>query len=558
MANTKGIEPAPALSAGNRLYLYGLLAREIGCGKQTFITHIERALAGERLTGADLGFADTRALLEALSDFVTLTVFKGGRVYATVTAVPEWDTALEAAASPAADAGTGSGKRAVKGNKPWKRKKGGKSLKPVRPRRVTREPEREPEDSAERTAKEPAKPLEGSASGTDAAGQRPNDARGKDAAEAEGNESAAEKACAEGGVVAQAGDRAPEPDAGNEPTDRETSDAAKARAASLSDAAAPAASEGAGATPDAPAPGIALTITYDPYTGEEGETVLSSSMNRGTAVTPRDAGPRRAEPPARPRIEGAPASEASRPAVASPRLASPSASALSSYPRDFALEVHCPGGLLSELARIVPLRADALTILTEDFRVARGSDTVRGTRSHASFPTRFAGRDGTPVTVTIRRSVGTPGTPAVGAPWAVSAIGNIDDTLLAETGIDGLPLVPDGPWFLGNPNPADALASSPRRRFAETALCAEDVLVGASSVAAVTPADTAALRLQLALAWVHAQRIGSWAEAGDGSRASFPTGLLTSGADPVVAVLSPTGDDIPWRLIAFEAAGTLS
>ncbi len=88
--------PAPQLTPNNRIYLYQLLSRELGCGKQTFMPAVEEALARERMTSDDLGFDSTRALLEALEEFVKLTVFKGGRIYATVMAQPAWDEALAA------------------------------------------------------------------------------------------------------------------------------------------------------------------------------------------------------------------------------------------------------------------------------------------------------------------------------------------------------------------------------------------------------------------------------------------------------------------------------
>ena len=90
----------PQLSQGNRMYLYRMLKAAIGTGRQTFITQIEEALAADGLAAEDMGFADARALMEALGDMVTLTVFKGGRVYATLVAQPEWDEALESADDP--------------------------------------------------------------------------------------------------------------------------------------------------------------------------------------------------------------------------------------------------------------------------------------------------------------------------------------------------------------------------------------------------------------------------------------------------------------------------
>lgn len=146
---------APQLTPNNRIYLYQLLSRELGCGKQTFMPAVEEALAGDRMTADDLGFESTRALLEALEEFVKLTVFKGGRIYATVMAQPAWDEALAALESgKAKDAGGPS-------NKPWKRKKADKTLKPVRPKRVKRpEPAPEPEQVAKTEAVEVVETVE--------------------------------------------------------------------------------------------------------------------------------------------------------------------------------------------------------------------------------------------------------------------------------------------------------------------------------------------------------------------------------------------------------------
>lgn len=76
----------PTLSLGNHIYLYRLLRDAIGCGKQTFMTQVEEALAAGDMAAYDLGFESTRELLEELDDCIKLTVFKGGRLYATVIA----------------------------------------------------------------------------------------------------------------------------------------------------------------------------------------------------------------------------------------------------------------------------------------------------------------------------------------------------------------------------------------------------------------------------------------------------------------------------------------
>lgn len=125
----------PTLSLGNHIYLYRLLRDAIGCGKQTFMTQVEEALAAGDMTAYDLGFESTRELLEELDDCIKLTVFKGGRLYATVIANEAWDAALA----------KGEDKpKAAKGAKQSykKKKRGEKDLKAVRPKHVKRpEPE---------------------------------------------------------------------------------------------------------------------------------------------------------------------------------------------------------------------------------------------------------------------------------------------------------------------------------------------------------------------------------------------------------------------------------
>ena len=104
----------PKITPGNRLYLYQLLSRELGFGRQTLIARAEEALAADGISPADLGCEDVRGLCEQLGEFVKLTVFKKGYVYVTVLANEEYDRALER-----------SGEAKAPGDKPWKRRRGG-------------------------------------------------------------------------------------------------------------------------------------------------------------------------------------------------------------------------------------------------------------------------------------------------------------------------------------------------------------------------------------------------------------------------------------------------
>ena len=112
------------LTTNNQLYLYRLLAQEFGVGTQAFVPRVEEALAADGVDPAGLGFVDAAGLLSSL-DFVTLTSFKGGRVYATFTRREDFDDALASLQDADDPAPT------KKGGKPWKRKK--TALKPVKP-----------------------------------------------------------------------------------------------------------------------------------------------------------------------------------------------------------------------------------------------------------------------------------------------------------------------------------------------------------------------------------------------------------------------------------------
>lgn len=286
----------PTLSVGNQIYLYRLLSESIGCGRQTIMGKVEEALAADRMGAEDLGFESTRALLEALDAFVALTVFKGGRIYATVTAQPAWDEALAAPEKQAAPAG-----------KSWKRKKADKSLKPVRPRRVKRAVEEAPESGA------PAPDRDGAAGNADA-GAAVKDAPGGAAGGSPApTDAAPDKAApaAEGPSQPRAAEAAASPSEPAEergPARDEATDGAEpaAQQAASPEAASPARdkgtahADGAGSAADGEAlspqdaafpaeparepaaqPAISLTVVYDPENANAGVTTLESTPDAG-------------------------------------------------------------------------------------------------------------------------------------------------------------------------------------------------------------------------------------------------------------------------------------
>lgn len=369
---------APQLTPNNRIYLYQLLSRELGCGKQTFMPAVEEALARDRMTSDDLGFESTRALLEALEEFVKLTVFKGGRIYATVMAQPAWDEALAALETgKAKDAGGPS-------NKPWKRKKADKTLKPVRPKRVKRpEPAPEPEPIAKTEAVEsPALPgaaaqtraeeTEATSENTDADTVNiPEDAPATETAEAVETVEAVETI----GIHEEA--------SLTEPDD------------------ACACVEGG----PQPSPAVSLTVTYDPYSGIDRETKLES----------HPISPKPDQAPLEPAC--APSQLATNPTSLSVAPASLSPAVLATYPTDFSTEVYLASELIADLCELLPYGTDVFALLAEDYARARTLELISGTRARATFPLRIQHADSIePIRVTLKKRGGT------GLQWELSAV----------------------------------------------------------------------------------------------------------------------------------------
>lgn len=378
---------APQLTPNNRIYLYQLLSRELGCGKQTFMPAVEEALAGDRMTADDLGFESTRALLEALEEFVKLTVFKGGRIYATVMAQPAWDEALAALESgKAKDAGGPS-------NKPWKRKKADKTLKPVRPKRVKRpEPASEPEPIAKIEAAE-SSTLHGAAA----------------QARAEETEATSENTNA---------------DAANIPEDAPATEATKAAEAAETVETAETVEvvettgiheEASLTEPDdacacveggpQPFPAVSLTVTYDPYSGIDRETKLES----------HPISPKPDQAPLEPAC--APSQLATNPTPLSVAPASLSPAVLATYPTDFSTEVYLASELIADLCELLPYGTDVFTLLAEDYARARTLELISGTRARATFPLRIQHADSIePIRVTLKKRGGT------GLQWELSSV----------------------------------------------------------------------------------------------------------------------------------------
>ena len=420
----------PTLSLGNHIYLYRLLRDAIGCGKQTFMTQVEEALTAGDMTAYDLGFESTRELLEELDDCIKLTVFKGGRLYATVIANEAWDTALA----------KGEDKpRAAKGAKQSykKKKRGEKDLKAVRPKHVKRPepeamveaaPEPEPETEIEVAIEVTAE------AETEIAATTDSEVISEQEATVELNE--APKSTTE-----EAADQSETPAFQNSDV--------------FGDEAEDDQSDDQGATestpePETPEPAISLTVVYDPENANAGITTMASTpieakssvenesamqvefetaaVDAPVTVKPADSAvkPEPVPEPA-PVIESVPASACDQvpaPAPASVPAAAPTPAPAApaipeDFPVDFATEVFCPGPLLHQLSTYLPYGADTLGIVGEYYWIARERGTIEAARNRANFPLCYTqAGERREVTVRIRRNT----TGGLGAAWTIDKV----------------------------------------------------------------------------------------------------------------------------------------
>lgn len=472
----------PNISAGNRLYLYRLLSNSLGVGKQTLLPRAEEALTADGLCPEDLGCADMRELCEQLGEFVKLTVFKKGYVYATVLANEEYDRALERAK-------TGADKAAAKG-KPWKRR-GAKALKPVRPRHVERRPEAEAAAEAEAVTTDETAPVEV------AAVEVVPEPTPETAHEPEP-------------------EPAPETAEGQEPARADAEPMPAAEPETQEDATEEANEPAGEPVTSGTAPSISLTITYVPEPAEvpeEGPSAAEPTPTLGSTVVSRPQG---------------------------------------DLPQDFHADVRCSSEQLSVLYQVLPADVDPMATLEEDFRTARSTGAIEGTRSNVTFSLRYLQSDGkTPVRVTLRRSA----RPVAGKRWALS---EVDAGEPGEVGLDGLSPMPSGPWsaFL---SPSGDEASDPERALAQTVALGswDEALERLAELAAPEPwgEGRRVLRGYLSMTFARIQAEGLLAVSPDGSSADFDTGLLTSEGELVHASLVTTPGDIPWQLAGFSASG---
>ncbi|WP_418825772.1 DUF3825 domain-containing protein [Paratractidigestivibacter sp.] len=481
------------IKPGHRLYLYRLFRRELGVGKQTALARAAGVLEADGLAPADLGFEDARSLFEELSECVKVTVFKKGAVFVTVLANEEYDQALARAEK--------NGGKNPAGAKSFKRQRGVKNVKPLKPKHIEPKPEPEPEVEP---AQEPEETL--------VVGP-----------ELEPTLAAEANSAAERAIEAQ-------PEAGLEvATPQDAKPGVELTTENEAKADKPLATypEPAPAPEPAPEPPIKFTITYAPEPIEQDIEPCPSPK----AAT-----------------DEAPIGE---PAATEPAHARPSRPArpANNLPQDFYADVIVTDEPLSALYQVLPLEVDPVATLEEDFRIARSTGTLDGTRSEVSFPMRFQRRDGSPVMVTLRRRARA----VAGKHWTLASI---DADAPEEVGMGALERKAAGPWaaFANKDQLFDAI--SPEAELAQFAVLGswDKLLEELSALAA--PEDwgegRALLREYLAMRYRRVARERLVSMADDGSSAAFDTGLLSASGEPIAAILEPHDGDIHWELTCFS------
>jgi hypothetical protein len=347
------------------LYLYKLLKATIGVSKQTPLSTVEGVLIEDDLAPQDFGFDDIRALMEACHDFIKITAFKKGYVYATLLTFGTFEAALVAGEKNV---------EAQNNGKPWKRRRGAKSIRALKPKHLVVEAEPEVEElPAQEESTEPE--------------------------ELPVTESSEELSVAETALVAEeSAAEAPEEDIQQESADDaapepvETDDATPESDETKTPAPEPKAAEPTVPEPVVPEPTISLTVTYNPYDGSDEEktleaapSVLQQALNATSSVSSTTA----SEP------------QASTQAINQNETHAPAPT----YPANFEEDVHVNNELLGILYQMAPVDANVLKQLEEDFKLAESSRALISKGGTFTFNTRYKKpQTDEVITATIRKS----------------------------------------------------------------------------------------------------------------------------------------------------------
>lgn len=360
------------------LYLYKLLKATIGVSKQTPLSTVEAVLIEDDLAPQDFGFDDIRALMEACPDFIKITAFKKGYVYATLLTFDTFEAALVAGEKNVESQNNG---------KPWKRRRGAKSIRALKPKHLVVDTEPEVEEPEELSVTEESEELSVAEESEELSVAETTVADVPSAelsAEVSSAETAAEPAEAE----------APVQETTETPSSEATETETPAQEQKMPEpvASEPVASDPEAPEPMVPEPTISLTVTYNPYDGSDEEktleaapSVLQQALNTtgSTSTAATSASQNSAQPTAQ---EETPAPTPT-------------------YPADFEEDLHVNNELLGILYQMAPVDANVLKQLEEDFRLAVSSRALISKSGTFTFNTRYKKpQTDEVITATIRKS----------------------------------------------------------------------------------------------------------------------------------------------------------
>ena len=348
------------------LYLYKLLKATIGVSKQTPLSTVESVLIEDDLAPQDFGFDDIRALMEACHDFIKITAFKKGYVYATLLTFGTFEAALVAGEKNV---------EAQNNGKPWKRRRGAKSIRALKPKHLVVEAEPVVEELP--AQEEPTEPEELPVA-----------------------ESSEELSVAETAPIAEeSADKAPEEDFQQESADDVTpepagtaDDASPEPDKTETPAPEPKAAELTVPEPTVPEPTISLTVTYNPYDGSDEEKTLEAApsvLQQAMSATSSASSITASE------------SQTSTQVINQNETPAPTPT----YPANFEEDVHVNNELLGILYQMAPVDANVLKQLEEDFKLAVSSRALISNGGTFTFNTRYKKpQTDEVITATIRKS----------------------------------------------------------------------------------------------------------------------------------------------------------
>ena len=358
------------------LYLYKLLKSTIGVSKQTPLSTVEGVLIEDDLAPQDFGFDDIRALMEACPDFIKITAFKKGYVYATLLTFDTFEAALAAGEKNV---------EAQNNGKPWKRRRGAKSIRALKPKHLVVEAEPETEELP--TQEESTEPEELTVT--------------------EGSEelSVAETALvAEESAAEVPAATAPTAEAPEEDLQQESADDVTPEPAGTADDASPEPDETETPAPESktaeptvpepvvPEPTISLTVTYNPYDGSDEEKTLEAApsvLQQAMSATSSASSITASE------------SQTSTQVINQNETPAPTPT----YPANFEEDVHVNNELLGILYQMAPVDANVLKQLEEDFKLAVSSRALISNGGTFTFNTRYKKpQTDEVITATIRKS----------------------------------------------------------------------------------------------------------------------------------------------------------